>query len=86
MKVVFIERAWSEYQYWQENDKRMVRKVNSLLRDIIRHPYSGLGKPETLKHDLAGLWSRRIDHEHRLVYRADDEELIVYSCRFHYDN
>ena len=85
MEIVFIEKAWLEYQYWLDNDRRMIRKINALLKDIARHPHTGLGKPEMLKHDLAGFWSRRLDHEHRLVYRVKDEMLKVYSCRFHYD-
>ena len=85
MRILFEEKAWLEYQYWQDNDRRIVRKINALLKDTTRHPCSGLGKPEMLKHDLAGLWSRRIDHEHRLVYLVEDDKLIVYSCRFHYD-
>lgn len=85
MRILFEEKAWLEYQYWQDNDRRIVRKINALLKDTTRHPRSGLGKPEMLKHDLAGLWSRRIDHEHRLVYLVEDDKLIVYSCRFHYD-
>ncbi len=85
MEIVFIEKAWLEYQYWLDNDRRMIRKINALLKDIARHPHTGLGKPEMLKHDLAGMWSRRMDHEHRLVYRIKDEKLKVYSCRFHYD-
>jgi toxin YoeB len=85
MQVVFIEKAWIEYQYWQDNDRRMIRKINSLLKDISRHPLTGMGKPEMLKHDLAGKWSRRIDHEHRLVYRVEGDKLMVYSCRFHYE-
>ena len=84
MDIVFIEKAWLEYQYWQDNDRRMVRKINTLLKDITRHPHSGLGKPEMLKHDLAGFWSRRMDHEHRLGYRIRGEKLKVYSCKFHY--
>jgi toxin YoeB len=86
MKIRLGEEAWSDYLYWQGNDRRMVRKINDLLEDALRHPHSGLGKHEMLKHDLSGLWSRRIDHEHRLVGRVDGEELTVYSCRFHYDN
>ena len=86
MKILFSEQAWSDYLYWQSTDKRMIKKINTLLKDIARHPNKGLGKPEMLKHDLAGLWSRRIDQEHRLVYQAGDKELKVYSCRFHYDN
>lgn len=85
MKILFSEQAWSEYLNWQSTDKRMIRKINALLKDIARHPNKGLGKPEMLKHDLAGLWSRRIDQEHRLVYKAGDDELKVYSCRFHYE-
>ena len=85
MKILFSEQAWSEYLYWQSTDKRMIKKINTLLKDIVRHPNKDLGKPEMLKHDLAGLWSRRIDQEHRLVYKAGDEVLKVYSCFFHYD-
>ena len=80
MEIVFIEKAWLEYQYWLDNDRRMIRKINALLKDIARHPHTGMGKPEMLKHDLAGLWSRRMDHEHRLVYQEKDEKLKVYSC------
>lgn len=85
MELLFREKAWVEYQYWLDNDRRMIRKINTLLKDISRHPHTGIGKPEMLKHDLAGLWSRRIDHEHRLVYRVNEDRLMVYSCRFHYD-
>ena len=85
MEILFGEKAWLEYKFWIENDRRVVRKINALLKDISRHPHSGMGKPEMLKHDLAGLWSRRIDHEHRLVYRVEADTLRVYSCRFHYD-
>lgn len=85
MELLFREKAWVEYQYWLVNDRRMIRKINALLKDISRHPHTGLGKPEMLKHDLAGLWSRRMDHEHRLVYRVNEDRLMVYSCRFHYD-
>lgn len=84
MKIRFGEKAWAEYLYWQSADKRIARKINALLKDISRHPNTGLGKPEMLKHDLAGLWSRRIDQEHRLVYSFTDEELTIYSCRYHY--
>ena len=85
MEIVFIEKAWLEYHYWLDNDRRMIRKINALLKDIARHPHTGQGKPEMLKHDLAGFWSRRMDHEHRLVYQVKDEKLNIYSCRFHYD-
>ena len=85
MKILFSEQAWSEYLYWQQNDRRVIRKINALIKDISRHPNTGIGKPEMLKHDLAGLWSRRIDHEHRLIYKAAAKEVRIYSCRYHYD-
>ena len=84
-KITFSRNAWEDYTYWQTEDKKMVRKINSLIKDIQSTPYEGIGKPEPLKYDLAGLWSRRIDLEHRLVYQADGDELLIYSCRYHYD-
>lgn len=84
MKIRFGEKAWAEYLHWQSADKRMAGKINALLKDILRHPNTGLGKPELLKHDLAGLWSRRIDQEHRLIYSFTDDEVTIYSCRYHY--
>lgn len=84
MRILFSERAWEDYLYWQTTDRRMVRKINSLLKDISTHPARGQGKPEVLKHDLAGFWSRRIDQQHRLVYSVRGEELILISCRYHY--
>jgi toxin YoeB len=84
MKMGFSEGAWEDYLYWQTSDRRMVRKINTLLKDIVRHPTSGLGRPELLKHDLAGFWSRRIDQEHRLVYRITGDEIHILSCRYHY--
>lgn len=85
MIIVFSEIAWEDYVYWQSVDKKIVKKINSLIKDIQRNPFDGIGKPEALKYDLAGYWSRRIDHEHRLVYQVVDNEILVYSCRFHYD-
>ncbi len=70
---------------WQSEDKKMLRKINELIKDIQRTPFEGKGKPEPLKYDLAGFWSRRIDREHRLVYQVSKNEILVYSCRFHYD-
>lgn len=84
-KIVFTKNAWEDYTWWQENDKKMARKINSLIKEIMRNPFSGLGKPEPLKHDFAGLWSRRIDREHRLVYDTDGSEIRIYACRYHYD-
>ena len=85
MRIIFSQNSWEDYLSWQTEDKKMLRKINSLIKDIQRTPYQGLGKPEPLKYDLAGLWSRRIDREHRLVYQVIGDELFVYSCRYHYD-
>ncbi|MEO1053248.1 MAG: Txe/YoeB family addiction module toxin [Bacteroidota bacterium] len=85
MVITFTENAWDDYLYWQKIDKKMTKKINELLKDIKRSPFSGIGKPEPLKYDLAGYWSRRIDQEHRLVYQVNENELLVYACRYHYD-
>ena len=77
--------AWEDYLYWQQNDKRMVKRINQLIKDIIRHPFDGIGKPEPLKENLTGFWSRRIDEEHRLVYLAEDHVILIFACRWHYD-
>jgi len=84
-RITFSKIAWEEYTSWQSEDKKILRKINELIKDIQWHPFEGLGKPEPLKFDLAGLWSRRIEREHRLVYQVTDEELFVYSCKYHYD-
>jgi len=84
-KIIFSKNAWEDYIFWQAEDKKILKKINTLIKDIQSNPYSGIGKPEPLKYDLAGLWSRRIDHEHRLVYQVNDNELLLYSCRYHYD-
>ena len=85
MKITFSKNAWEDYLSWQKDDKKMLRKINDLIKDIQRTPDDGLGKPEPLKFDLTGYWSRRIDQEHRLVYQFQDGELLIYSCRYHYD-
>ena len=85
MILTFSENAWEDYLYWQTIDKKIVKKINGLIKEIERTPFEGSGRPEQLKYDLAGFWSRRIDHEHRLVYQIDNNELKIYSCRFHYD-
>lgn len=85
MVLTFSENAWDDYLYWQKIDKKTVKKINGLIKEIQRTPFDGSGRPEQLKYDLAGFWSRRIDHEHRLVYQVEDNELKIYSCRFHYD-
>ena len=85
MKIVFSKNSWEDYLSWQTENKKMLRKINELIKDIQRTPYTGIGKPEPLKFDLAGLWSRRIDREHRLVYQVNGDELLIYICRYHYD-
>ena len=84
MKLVFEPIAWDQFLYWQETDKATLRKINALINECLRHPFEGTGKPEPLKGDLAGLWSRRIDREHRLVYRVANDALEIARCRYHY--
>jgi toxin YoeB len=84
MKKIFSDRAWEEYLYWQKNDKRMLKKVNELIKDIDRNQYEGIGKPESLRHSLSGFWSRRINEEHRLVYRISEDEIHIAQIRYHY--
>jgi toxin YoeB len=83
-KIAFLSRSFDEFNQWAIEDKKIYAKIVTLIKDIERDPFSGLGKPEALKHDLSGLWSRRITQEHRLVYRISDEEVVIISCRFHY--
>ncbi len=85
MRIIFSKNAWEDYTSWLTDDKNMLKKINELIHDIQRTPFEGKGKPEPLKYDLAGFWSRRIDREHRLVYRIDEKDLLIYSCRYHYD-
>ena len=85
MNVTFTENAWEDYLYWQKTDKKIVQKINELTKSIQRTPFEGIGKPEPLKFDLAGYWSRRIDREHRLVYQVVKNELLIIACRYHYD-
>ncbi len=84
MKLVFSEQAWDDYLYWQKVDKKLVQRINDLLKEITRTPHTGTGKPEPLKHALAGYWSRRINDEHRLVYKASDDAVFVAQLRYHY--
>ena len=85
-KIAFTERAFEEYLYWQGTDKKKLRRVNELLRDISRTPYEGLGKPEPLRQDLSSLWSRRVDEVNRLVYCVSNDQIEVYQYRRHYDD
>lgn len=84
MKLTWSEEAWEDYLYWQDADKRMVKKINELLKDTCRTPFEGIGKPEPLRHHLAGYWSRRITLEHRLVYAIADDTLLIAACRYRY--
>lgn len=84
MKLIFAETAWEDYLFWQEKDKRMVERVNKLIKEIRREPFTGIGKPEPLKHVLFGYWSRRITDEHRIVYRVDGDALLIAQLRYHY--
>ena len=85
MKFIFNELSWEDYLFWQKNDKQKLKRINELLKDISRKPYEVIGKPEPLKFNYAGFWSRRIDEEHRLIYRVIDDEIQIAKCRFHYD-
>lgn len=84
MRLIFSNQSWDDYLYWQKNDRQVLKKINQLVKDIKRTPFEGIGKPEPLKHELSGFWSRRITDEHRLVYLIDESGLSIVSCRFHY--
>jgi toxin YoeB len=85
MKLIFVDESWEDYLYWQKTDKKMVRKINELIKVITRTPFSGIGKPEPLKHKYKGYWSRRITDEHRFIYKVKEDEIWIAKCRFHYD-
>lgn len=84
MRIIFAERAWDDYLYWQRNDRRTLQRINLLIRDIQRAPFAGIGSPEALRHNLTGYWSRRITEEHRIVYQVRDDALIIVQLRYHY--
>jgi toxin YoeB len=84
MILSWAETAWEDYLYWQRTDKKILKRINVLIKDIKRQPFDGLGDPEPLKHNWSGYWSRRIDREHRLVYKIKNEALIIVQCRYHY--
>ena len=91
MDIVFTKNAWEDFEYWIENDPELVIKIKELLKSIRQNPFTGIGKPEPLKYDLKGFWSRRISSEHRLVYKISDvkgvdQKCFILQCRFHYDN
>jgi len=85
MKYIFVDESWEDYLYWQKVNKKTLKRINDLLKAISREPFSGTGKPEPLKHKYKGFWSRRIDDEHRLIYRVKGNEIHIAKCRFHYD-
>jgi len=84
VRIVFAERAWEDYLYWQGQDRKTLARINHLIREIQRDPFAGIGKPEPLKHALTGYWSRRISDEHRLVYKVQDDALWIAQARYHY--
>ena len=84
MKLVFSEHAWDDYLYWQQTNKRILKRINLLIKEIKREPFTGMGKPEPLKHGFTGYWSRRINKEHRMVYKVVDDELRIAQLRYHY--
>jgi len=84
VKLIFAEEAWEDYLYWQNQDRRMLERINKLIRETQREPFEGIGKPEALKHALSGFWSRRITDEHRMVYRVEGNDLLIAQLRFHY--
>lgn len=85
MRLDFTPHGWGDYLYWQKTDRTTLNRLNRLLNEVLRDPLSGIGKPEPLRHVLAGCWSRRIDEEHRLVYLVEDDDVVVLQARFHYD-
>lgn len=85
MNKVFTDIAWDDYLYWQATNKKILKKISTLIQNIERNGNERLGKPESLKHELCGLWSRRITLEHRLIYKIDDEQIYILQCRGHYD-
>ena len=84
MKLIFAEGAWEDYLYWQKTDKKVLKRINLLIKEISRDPYEGIGKPEPLKHALTGYWSRRISEEHRIIYKVGDGEISFAQMRYHY--
>lgn len=84
MRLIFSEQAWEDYLYWQKTDKQLLKRINMLIKDIKREPFEGIGKPEPLKHALSGYWSRRINDEHRIVYKVNEDSLLIAQLRYHY--
>ena len=85
MKYIFVDESWDDYLYWQRTDKKILKRINALIKDISRNPFTGIVKPEPLKNKYKGYWSRRINSEHRLIYQVKEDEIRIAKCRFHYD-
>jgi len=84
MRLIFSEQAWEDYQHWQKTDKKILKRTNSLIKEICRDPFEGIGKPEPLKHALSGYWSRRLNDEHRIIYKTKGNDLLIAQLRYHY--
>jgi toxin YoeB len=84
VKILFAEKAWEDYLYWQRVDKKKIQRINTLIKEVKREPFEGIGKPEPLKHSLAGYWSRRIDDANRMVYKVQNDSLLIAQLRYHY--
>ncbi|MBA5248092.1 YoeB toxin protein [hydrothermal vent metagenome] len=83
--LIWTSKAWNDYIYWQTQDKKTLKRINKLIDDTMRHPFDGIGKPEPLKGDLSGFWSRRMDEKNRLIYKLNNNQLTIIACRYHYD-
>lgn len=84
MNLIFSKQAWEDYLYWQQTDKKVLNRINLIIKDIVRSPYDGIGKPEPLKHALSGYWSRRISEEHRIVYKTTEGSILIAQLKYHY--
>ena len=82
--ITWTEAAWEDYVYWQSQDRKTIKRINLLIKDVLRSPFEGIGKPEALRENLSGFWSRRIDDTNRLVYAVEDDKIVIISCRYHY--
>ena len=85
MIISFVQRSWEDYNQWQEDDKKIFKRIQRLIKETLREPFSGIGKPEPLRNNLKGYWSKRINDEHRLVYKVEEGQLIIISCKYHYE-
>jgi toxin YoeB len=84
MKIVFSSQAWEDYLHWQQTDRKLLKRINDLIKEVIRTPFEGTGKPEPLRHALGGYWSRRINDEHRLIYKVEGDSVLIAQARYHY--